>query len=63
VADALPGVELEGQVEWISPEAEFTPRNVQTRKDRDRLVYAVRVRIPNAERRLRAGMPVEVTLR
>ena len=62
VADALPGVPFAGTVEWISPEAEFTPRNVQTRKDRDRLVYAVRVQVPNADRRLRVGMPVEVTL-
>lgn len=62
VADALPGTPFTGAVEWISPEAEFTPRNVQTRKDRDRLVYAVRVRIPNPDRKLRSGMPVEVTL-
>ena len=45
---------------YVSPRAEFTPRNVQTREDRDRLVYAVEVRIPNADVRLRSGMPVEV---
>ena len=43
-------------------EAEFTPRNVQTRQDRDRLVYAVEVVIPNPERKLRPGMPVEIAI-
>src|SRR5512136_1779868 len=41
---------------------EFTPRNVQTREDRDRLVYGVEVAIPNPEARLRPGMPVEVAI-
>jgi len=43
-------------------EAEFTPRNVQTREDRDRLVYAVEVAIPNPKGLLRPGMPVEITI-
>ncbi|TNF38272.1 MAG: HlyD family efflux transporter periplasmic adaptor subunit, partial [Deltaproteobacteria bacterium] len=62
VADALPGQSFEGTVRRVATEAEFTPRNVQTRDDRDRLVYAVEVRIPNPEGKLRPGMPVEITL-
>ncbi|HVY49823.1 MAG TPA: efflux RND transporter periplasmic adaptor subunit [Minicystis sp.] len=62
VADAYPGQAFEGTIFYVSPRAEFTPRNVQTREDRDRLVYAVEVRIPNPERRLREGMPVEVVI-
>jgi HlyD family secretion protein len=62
VADAWPGRVFEGTITRVSAEADFTPRNVQTREDRDRLVYAVDVRIPNPEGRLRAGMPVEVTI-
>ena len=60
--DSWPGEKFKGKVRRVDSEAEFTPRNVQTRKDRDRLVYAVRVQVPNADRRLRVGMPVEVTL-
>lgn len=62
VADAYPHEVFEGTIFYVSPSAEFTPRNVQTREDRERLVYAVEVRIPNADMRLRAGMPVEVAI-
>lgn len=63
MADAYPGQIFSGTISYVSPRAEFTPRNVQTRKGRERLVYAVEVRIPNADMRLRSGMPVEVTIR
>ncbi len=62
VADAYPGQTFAGTIFHVSPRAEFTPRNVQTRDDRERLVYAVEVRIPNADMRLRSGMPVEVAI-
>jgi HlyD family secretion protein len=62
VADAYPGRVFDGTIYYVSPRAEFTPRNVQTREDRERLVYAVEVRIPNSDMALRAGMPVEVTI-
>lgn len=53
---------LSGTVSWISPEAEFTPKNVQTREARADLVYAVKVSIPNPGRTLKVGMPVLVTI-
>jgi len=62
VADAWPGRRFEGVVSTVSVKAEFTPRNIQTRTDRDRLVYAVEVRVPNPDGSLRPGMPIEVTL-
>lgn len=62
VADAFPGRTFEGRVASVSAKAEFTPRNIQTRTDRDRLVYPVEVRVPNPEGLLRPGMPVQVTL-
>lgn len=62
VADAWPGRKFEGVVATVSVKAEFTPRNIQTRTDRDRLVYPVEVRVKNADGALRPGMPVEVTL-
>jgi len=62
VADAWPGEKFEGVVSTVSAKAEFTPRNIQTRSDRDRLVYPVEVRLANPDRKLRPGMPVQVTL-
>jgi HlyD family secretion protein len=62
VADAWPGERFEGVVATVSAIAEFTPRNIQTRTDRDRLVYPVEVFVDNPQHRLRPGMPVQVTL-
>jgi len=61
-ADAWPDRTFEGKVITVASEAEFTPRNIQTRTDRDRLVYKVEVRLDNADGALRPGMPVEVRL-
>jgi HlyD family secretion protein len=62
VADAWPEERFEGTVRTVALEAEFTPRNIQTRSDRDRLVYPVEVVVRNRDGKLRAGMPVQVTL-
>ena len=62
IADALPSEVFKGQIGRVGAEAEFTPRNVQTRDDRDRLVYAVEVAIANPDERLRPGMPVEIEI-
>ncbi len=62
VADAWPDERFEGSVRTVALEAEFTPRNIQTRSDRDRLVYPVEVTVKNRDGKLRAGMPVQVTL-
>jgi HlyD family secretion protein len=61
VADAYPDRRFEGVVASVSSKAEFTPRNIQTRSDRD-LVYPVEVRVKNPDGALRPGMPVQVTL-
>jgi HlyD family secretion protein len=62
VADAWPGETFEGTVRTVAIEAEFTPRNIVTRTDRDRLVYPVEVTVKNRDGKLRAGMPVQVVL-
>jgi len=62
VADAWPGEAFEGTVRTVALEAEFTPRNIVTRTDRDRLVYPVEVTVKNRDGKLRAGMPVQVQL-
>lgn len=51
--------EAKGVIEWISPEAEFTPKIIQTREERVKLVYAVKIRVPN-DGSLKLGMPGEV---
>jgi HlyD family secretion protein len=60
-ADAFPGRAFPGQVQAISTRAEFTPRNVQTARDRRKLVFAVKVRLPNPSGELKPGLPVDVT--
>lgn len=60
--DALPGEARPAVITWISPRAEFTPKNVQTRDARSQLVYAVKARLENADSRLQIGMPAEVSL-
>lgn len=62
VADAYPGQHFAGRVRNVAFEAEFTPRNIQTRSDRDRLVYPIEVVLANQDGRLRVGMPVEIAL-
>jgi HlyD family secretion protein len=61
VTDA--GQRLTGTVTFISPKAEFTPRNVQTADERSKLVYRVKVTVDNTGGILKPGMPVEAELR
>ena len=60
--DSYPGETFQGTVIFISPQAEFTPRNVQTQSERAKTVFAVKVRIPNADQRLKAGMFADARL-
>ena len=53
---------IKGTISWISNEAEFTPKNVQTKEARADLVYAVKITIPNSDTALKIGMPVSVTI-
>lgn len=49
-----------GTISWISSQAEFTPKTVQTDDERSNLVYAIKVRVPNSDGTLRIGMYGEV---
>jgi HlyD family secretion protein len=53
---------IAGTITYISPSAEFTPRNVQTADDRSKLVYRVKVSVDNEAGVLKAGMPVEAEI-
>lgn len=57
--DAFADRTFDGTVTWISSEAEFTPKNAQTRDARAQLVYAVKLEVPNADGSLHIGMPAE----
>jgi HlyD family secretion protein len=56
------GSGITGTVSYISPKAEFTPRNVQTAEERSKLVYRVRISVDNKEGVLKQGMPVEAVM-
>jgi HlyD family secretion protein len=60
--DSRPQKPFSGHVGYISPEAEFTPKTVQTKELRTRLVYQVRIIADNPDHGLRQGMPVTVKL-
>ena len=56
------GAGLPGTVTFVSPQAEFTPRNVQTSEERSMLVYRIKVAVDNREGVLKPGMPVDASL-
>lgn len=58
--DSLPNRTFTGTVQYISDQAEFTPRNVQTAEGRQSTVYAVKIMIPNTDLALKPGMPADV---
>jgi len=60
--DSFPGQVYEGEVVYISSEAEFTPRNVQTEEERVNTVFAVKILIPNPDHDLKPGMPADATI-
>lgn len=61
--DAFENRSFEGKVIFISPTAEFTPKNIQTREERTKLVFAVKIRVKNPDQVLKGGIPADVTLR
>lgn len=60
--DSFPGKSYEGRVSYIASEAEFTPKSVQTEKERVKLVYRIRIAIDNPNQELKAGMPADAIL-
>jgi multidrug resistance efflux pump len=61
--DSFPMRSFTGSVSYISQQAEFTPKNVQTEKERVNMVFAVKIRLPNQEHLLKPGMPADAVLR
>ncbi|MGE5256698.1 MAG: efflux RND transporter periplasmic adaptor subunit [Hyphomicrobiales bacterium] len=61
--DTFPNKSYTGQVAYISPQAEFTPKIIQTRKERVKLVYLVKVSVQNPNHELKSGMPADAWFR
>lgn len=60
--DSYKDKSYKGSVVYISPEAEFTPKNIQTKDERTKLVFAVKIEIPNKDLELKAGMPADAVI-
>ncbi|HPX61240.1 MAG TPA: efflux RND transporter periplasmic adaptor subunit [Deltaproteobacteria bacterium] len=60
--DTWPGRVFEGRVSFIAQQAEFTPKNVQTEKERVKLVYRIKITIPNPDMALKPGMPADAVI-
>ncbi|MCX6992170.1 MAG: efflux RND transporter periplasmic adaptor subunit [Kiritimatiellaeota bacterium] len=61
-ADTYPGKSYPGKVAFISSEAEFTPKNVQTAKERVKLVYRIKIDVANPAMELKPGMPADAEI-
>jgi membrane fusion protein YbhG len=62
MVDSFPNKRYEGIVTYISSDAEFTPKNVQTREERVKLVFGVKISVQNQNNELKPGMPADVVI-
>jgi HlyD family secretion protein len=57
--DSFPGKKFAGKVVSISNKAEFTPKTIQTKDERVKLMFAVKIAVPNPDQKLKPGMPAD----
>jgi len=60
--DSYPGESFSGKVVYISPRALFTPRNIQLKEEREKIVFAVKIKLANPEQKLKPGMPADAVI-
>ena len=60
--DAFKDKNYKGKIIFISPEAEFTPKNIQTPDERTKLVFAIKIEIPNPQFELKPGLPADAKI-
>jgi HlyD family secretion protein len=60
--DSYPGKVYPGRLSFIASEAEFTPKSVQTREQRVKLVYRIKIDVANPDRELKPGMPADAKI-
>jgi len=63
LTDTYPGKKYPGRISFISNEAEFTPKTIQTTEERVKLVYRVKVKVENTNLELKPGMPADAYIR
>ena len=61
-SDSFPGKIFDGHVSFISSEAEFTPKQIQTQEERVKLVYRIKIEVANPKRELKLNMPVDAEI-
>lgn len=59
ITDTYPGKKYKGRVSFISSQAEFTPKTIQTTEERVKLVYRIKVKVDNTNLELKPGMPAD----
>ncbi len=57
--DSYPGQTFTGKITYISDQAEFTPKSIQTKEERTTQVFGVKIEIPNPDQKLKPGMPAD----
>jgi HlyD family secretion protein len=60
--DSFPGKKYEGRISFISSEAEFTPKQIQTKEERVKLVYRLKIEVDNTAHELKNNMPVDAEI-
>jgi HlyD family secretion protein len=60
--DSYPGKNYPGRISFISSQAEFTPKQIQTREERVKLVYRIKIDVDNRSRELKSNMPVDAEI-
>lgn len=62
LTDTFTDKKYQGEVIYISPEASFTPKNIQTKDERTKLVFAVKIKVTNSNNELKSGMPADAVI-
>jgi HlyD family secretion protein len=57
--DSYPDRKFTGKITYISDQAEFTPKSIQTKEERTTQVFGIKIEIPNPDRKLKPGMPAD----
>ncbi len=60
--DSFPNKKYEGRISFIASEAEFTPKQIQTKEERVKLVYRIKIEVDNAAHELKNNMPVDAEI-
>lgn len=63
LTDSFPGKSFQGKVSFIASEAEFTPKQIETREERVKMVYRLKIDVANPDQELKLNMPVEGVIR